>query len=389
MSDLNRHRNYLVWGGVALGLSIILTLVLVPGGAVVLDQRRSMARTTPDGVAAWARSLEALGVTVEARFTDLDTDPPDGGGIVLLEPLVGLSAREIHHLLDYVRGGGALVFAPGFLPSLQDSIHYEMEVHPPDPYGITTLRDSLVEHRWTDQARGWASTRTIRVDVDPKLVDGWEPLAVGESEGNSLGWMPLGEGGILFVADARELSNGFLAGSEIALTATRAVVDLVGDEALFFSEYHQGVGSSRGLMRESVAMASEIPFGRIFLHLVVTAAFLVILAGRRFGSPLPPRPAPRRSTVEHVNAVAHIYRTARSDRTVAGHLVRSAARRAGLPTGADSVEELLQKWSRHPGLGEPAGAALAALVADSPDLPSLESALDEVVERHLSLRTTT
>lgn len=389
MSDLSRHRDYLVWGVVVVGLSIILTLVLVPGGTVALDQRRSIARTTPDGTAAWARSLEALGVDVEERFSDLDTQPPTGGGLAILEPLVDLSAREVHNVLEYVRGGGILVYTPGIVSPLEDSLTYDVLVHPPDPYGLTTYRDSLVAHRWTEEPRGWAASRTIRVFIDSKLVEEWEPLADGELRGTSLGWLSVGDGGVLFIADGREVSNAALADSEVALTATRAVVDLLGDETLAFSEYHLGVGSSQGLVRESIDMASDLPVGRIFLHLLATAAILLVLSGRRFGDPLPPPPAPRRSTVEHVNAVAHIYRAARSDRTVAAHLVRAAARRAGLPLDADGAEEALRGWSRRPRLAEPAGTALVALVATPPDLPVLESALDDLVQRHLSPRTPT
>lgn len=387
MSNLSRHRDYLVWGAVALALSIVLTLLLAPSGTVAIDQRRSISRTTPDGVAAWARSLEALGVRVEPRFTDLDSDRPEGAGLALLEPLVDLSAREVHRALEYVRGGGTLIFAPGFVAPLRDSLDYEIVALPPDPYGFTMFRDSLVVHPWTEEARGWEASRVVRVEVvDEELVDDWEPLAVGEMSGSSLSWLRLGEGGILFVADGRELSNGLLADSEIALATTRAVVDLIGDGTLYFSEYHLGIGSSRGLMRESITMASEMPVGRIFLHLLVTAAALVIFAARRFGQPLPPPPAPRRSTVEHVNAVAHIYRAAQSDRTVANHLVRAAARRAGLPMDAEGAEPLVRRWSHLPRLDEPAGAALVALAVSPPDLPALEAALDDLVQRHLSPR---
>ena len=152
MSNLSRHRDYLVWGAVALGLSIVLTLLLAPSGTVAIDQRRSMARTTPDGVAAWARSLEALGVRVEPRFADLDSDRPEGAGLALLEPLVDLSAREVHRVLEYVRGGGTLIFAPGFVAPLRDSLNYEIVALPADPYGFTTFRDSLIAHPWTEEA---------------------------------------------------------------------------------------------------------------------------------------------------------------------------------------------------------------------------------------------
>ncbi|MDX1492428.1 MAG: DUF4350 domain-containing protein [Longimicrobiales bacterium] len=388
MSDLNRHRTYLLWGGVVLAVSLLLVVLLVPGGAsVVLDQRRSVERTSPDGIAGWGRSLEELGVATGMRFTDLASDPPGGGGLVLMEPIVELSAREANRVLEWVRRGGVLVYSPGFGEARADSLFLELLIHPQDPYELTTYRDSLVAHRWTDSPRGWVSTRTFRVAVDPKRPGSWEPLSEGDLEGSSLGWLALGDGGVLVIADGRELSNRFLAESEIALTATRAVVDLLASDTLVFSEYHQGMGGSRGLVRESLALAGELAPGRIFLHLVATGALLLLLVNGRFGRPLPSPPAPRRSTVEHVNAVAHIYRAGRSDHTVAHHLVRGAARRAGLDAGGESDEELLERWSRRSDLAEPLRRAREALTADPPDLTALEVALDEMVARHHRLRT--
>ena len=216
---------------------------------------------------------------------------------------------------------------------------------------------------------------------------GWTPLTAGGGEGTSLGWLPLGAGDVLVIADGEELANRSLEESVIAITVTRAVVDLLEGDTLVFSEYHQGLAGGGGLVRASVALAAGLPVGRIFLHLAATGALLLLLVGRRFGGPLPPAPTPRRSTVEHVDAVAHIYRAGRSYRAVARHLIRSAARRMRLPAGADSPEALLRRWAARPDLAGPASAALTTLDAEPPDLHTLEAVLDDAVRRHTSLRT--
>lgn len=385
MPDLSRHRPYLVWGALIVAVGIMVTVLLIPGGAwVAFDERRSSLRTTPDGVAAWARSLEELGVPVDRRLVDFSASPPEAGGLTILQPLVGLSAGEVHVILEWVRGGGVLIYSPGFFRPLADSLGVTLSGPPQDPYVLQTYRDSLIRHPWTEEPRGWTSARPVRVQVETARPGErrWQPLTSDDFQGSSLGWLEMGEGGVLIVADAAELANGLLAESPIAVTVTRAVVDLMDGEPLVFSEYHQGMGDSRGLVRESIALAAGLPFGRILLHLGVTSALLLLLAGRRFGSPLPEPPGPRRSTVEHVDAVANIYRAGRSHGTVAHYLIRSAARRAKLPQAVESDEDALRTWRSRPGLEEPVERALGALASDPPDLTTLEAALDDVVKRH-------
>lgn len=385
MPDLSRHRPYLMWGLLIVAVGLVMTVLLIPAGAwVAFDERRSSLRITPDGAAAWARSLEELGVPIERRFVDFSVSPPEGRGLAILQPLVALSAGEAHSVLEWVRGGGVLVYAPGFFLPLADSLGVSLSGAPQDPYAIETYRDSLVPHRWTDRPVGWMSGRSRRVEVETTFADErrWQPLTSDDFQGSSLGWLEMGRGGVLIVADGVELSNGVLDESYIAVTMTRAVVDLMDGGLFVFSEYHQGMGGGRGVVREAIDLAAGLPLGRIVLHLGITSILLLLLVQRRFGSPLPEPPRPRRSTVEHVDAVANIYRAGRSHRTVAHYLVRSAARRARLPPAVESDEDALRRWRGRPGLEEPVEAALKALASEPPDLEKLEAALDDAVEIH-------
>ena len=391
MSDLSRHRPYLVRVSVVVVIVLTVGVLLVPmDGWIAMDERRSSDRVTPDGVAAWARSLEALGVDVQRRYSDLTTDPPTGAGLVILEPIVGLSAGEAHEVLEWVRAGGTLVFSPAFGAELSDSLRIRAESRAPDELDAfgdlepTFGPDSLVPHRWTDEPTGWTSHSPYVVASDSAGVDRWDALTIphGENDGVSLAWAPEGDGGVLLVADAEELANRTLADSPLAPTITRAVVDRVGAGTLFFSEYHQALDGSRGVMRESLAIAWAQPLGRVLLHAAAMGALLMILSGRRFGSPLPGGAEARRSTVEHVDALARIYRTARAHGTVAHYLVRSTARRMGLPPTAASDAELVASWGRRSALAVPAAAASDALASDPPDLEQLEASLDSIVERY-------
>ena len=65
--------------------------------------RRSSLRTTPDGVGAWAQSLERLGLPVARRHRSLTDDPPRPGVLVVLEPILAPTPAEVGTLLAWVR----------------------------------------------------------------------------------------------------------------------------------------------------------------------------------------------------------------------------------------------------------------------------------------------
>ena len=389
MSDLSRHRPYLIWGAGIVGVAIVAVLALVPSGAwVALDQRRSSLRTTPDGVGAWARSLEQLSVPVRQRYRSFTDEPPSGAGLVILEPVLAPTAAEVHAALQWVREGGTLVYSPSRGGLMMDSVGIELTSWADETRVVGSARDSLLPHRWTGEGLAGPTNSAWALTADSVRERTWVPLSMNDEAGlPTLAWLPEGEGGLLVLADAEELANRTLDSSVSAIAATRAVVDrMAAGDTLFFSEYHQALDGRRGVFRETYALAKSSSLGRATLHAAVAAAFLLLLAGRRFGSPLPVPEGERRSTLEHVEALARIYKAARSHGAVARRLIRGAARRMGLPpsSGADSEAEMLVTWGSRPELAEPAAGALTAFGADPPDLATLESALDAIVARHAS-----
>ncbi len=385
MSDLSRHRPYLIAGGALVVVAVALVLALVPPGTwVAVDQRRSATRTSPDGVAAWARSLEALGVPVARRFRSLTDETPRGGGLVLLEPVQPPTAAEVHAALEWARGGGIVVYSPALDGLLMDSVGLTGDFR--SSGSLAPVRDSLPAHRWSGGGLSGPGNSVWVLEADSARAESWEPLSfILGAEDVNLAWLPEGEGGLFVVADARALTNRFLGESAQAVVLTRALADRLGPaDTVFFSEFHQALGGGRGAFRETFHLARDTPLGRVVLHLAVVGLALLLVAGRRFGEPLPGPPGERRSTLEHVEALAGIYEAGSSKGAVARHLFRGAARRMGAlhPTTADPEAEILDSWRARPELAGPAQAALDALHADPPDLTTLERALDTISARH-------
>ena len=102
-----------------------------PEGLAATDVKRSFFRTTPDGVAALARGIARLGRPTAPRITPLADAEPVPGAIVLLSPQVVPSPAEVHALLERVRVGGTLVYAPLLVPTVFGTLR------------VTPLMDSL------------------------------------------------------------------------------------------------------------------------------------------------------------------------------------------------------------------------------------------------------
>ncbi|MGD8601654.1 MAG: DUF4350 domain-containing protein [Gemmatimonadota bacterium] len=364
----------------------VVTLLLVPSGTwVALDVRRSSLRTTPDGVAAWSRSLERLGAPIKSRFTSFTADPPGMGALVLLEPVQPPSAAEVREVLEWMRAGGVLVYSPRFESLVMDSLGLVVSIRSfgpgaDGPPGIP----HLLPHRWTNGVQEDTLVANWAIQANEKRAKSWIPLAELDSASATLAWLPEGSGGALVLAEAGTLANQDLASSAVAEIVTRAVLDLVppGD-TIAFAEYHQAQDGRRGIFRESYALAAASPVGRVLMHVAVASILLLILSGRSFGAPVPEPEADRRSPLEHVDALGHIYETSSSDHAVARRLVLGAVRRLGRrPVGAEDETEILEAWSRLPDLGSPARSALDALRTDPPDLARLSATLDTIVNEY-------
>ncbi|MXW16440.1 MAG: DUF4350 domain-containing protein [Gemmatimonadetes bacterium] len=106
------RRRTLIWICATVVGAALAGYLTRPEGRRSTGVLRSSLRTTPDGVAALSRGIARMGRHTEPRLTPMMDADPVRGTIVQLQPVAPTTPREIEALLDHVRGGGTLLYAP-------------------------------------------------------------------------------------------------------------------------------------------------------------------------------------------------------------------------------------------------------------------------------------
>ncbi len=402
----------LFWVCLILAVALAAGYLMRPQGGRANQAVRSSLRTTPDGVAALARAIERLGRRTRARMTPLADAEPVRGTVVLLQPVLFASPREVRALLNHVRAGGTLLYAPRYAAAqtrgaarwpLMDSLGIRFRNR---PLGEALREAEDLETRWADHrlasdlpAPGPAADG-VRLASDgdtaatlPPPVTDTLLTAVDEDGTEWIGAavLRIGEGRAVIVADARPLSNEHAANDPLAILAIRAVLAYTPEsDTVFFAEYHQGIRSDVSSAQVLADFFLGNPAGRALGHVVAVCVLALAFWGMRFGSPTPaiaPPDRERRSPLEHVSALGDLYRQSGADGTAAllmlGRLARSARRPP--PRDVDEADALLGALDSRPGADAPLARVRRALHADPIDLPNIAAGIDE----HLSRRKTT
>ncbi|MCZ0935111.1 MAG: DUF4350 domain-containing protein [Gemmatimonadetes bacterium] len=402
MSGARRFRTFAWVGAIAVAAGLAAYLAR-PAGRAAVDVRRSSFRTTPDGVAAFARGLERFGRATAPRLTPLADADPVPGALVLLSPAVVPSPAEVQAVLERVRRGGTLVYAPQLFPAISSTLR------------ITPLMDSLgiafrvprpgdleqpewAAHSLTDSLPApLAPRRALRRTTARELGEGTRSvpplqtlLTVGESEGprwTGAGLMPFGEGRIIVLSDAEALSNGRVADDPLALVVMRAVLThTTPADTIFFAEFHQGIRGYESTARRWAGFIFGTPQGRTLLQLLLAAFVALACAGLRFGAPttaVAPPDVERRSPLEHVSALGDLYEKARARRTAALLLLARLARGVRRPPPRDVAEAraLIRELEARRG-EQPALARIRrGLRTDPVDLTMVAAGIDDHLGR--------
>ena len=400
MSGVGRFRTFAWVGAIALGAGLAAYLAR-PAGRTALDVKRSSFRTTPDGVAAFARGLERFGRPTAARLTPLADADPVPGALVLLSPDVVPSPVEVHAVLERVRRGGTLVYAPRLFPAissalritpLMDSLGIAFRVPRPgdleDPEWAThSLTDGLPE----PAAPRRAIRRLTSRELGERSVSPVQSLlTVGRDRDRrwtGAGLMPFGEGHIIVLSDAEPLSNGRIADDPLAFVVMRAVLTHTPPaDTIFFAEFHQGIRGYENTARRWAGFAFGTARGRTLLQLLLAAFLALACAGLRFGAPTtaaPPQDLERRSPLEHVSALGDLYEKARARRTAALLLLARLARSVRRPPPRDVAEAraLIRELEARRG-EQPALARIQrGLRADPVDLTMVAAGIDDHLGR--------
>ena len=428
------------WGVLA-GIAVVTLLLalaafaLRPSGSAAGDVRRSALRATPDGVAGLYRAIARLGPPTAIRLTPLVDAAPLRGTLVMLQPIRRPSPREVHELLEWVRGGGTLIHAPRSASPILDSLGLVRRTLVEDGDslpGATSDTEQDTGPLWSGDhplTEGLPTARAARYAIAPDTAsDGDEegdeqdaeaedaegaehaqdavdegtgpgpppaphhPLLLSAPDSAGHRWavtvsIPLREGRIISFADAQPLSNRFAGEAPLAVLAVRAAIAWTSPgDSVFFDEFSQGLGASRSPARATVDFLLDTPFGRASLHLGVVVLLAFFCAGLRFGAPVAPASGPGRSALEHVTALAAVYESAQARETAALLMLARLARASHLPPPHDlaEAERLLTRLEGRTGRPRALRLIRRGLASNPVDLIQVAWGIDDHTQRRTS-----
>jgi hypothetical protein len=336
-----RRTELLVIGAlvVAIVLAAVAGLQVAPDKSL-RDPRRSTEVFGPNGASALAQALETLDVPVERLRRPLfgigDSLAP-GVWVALLDVQRPPTGAEVDELVSHVRNGGGLFLAGGNRVERCFGVRVER---------VGFESDSSLEIRGTDGAElppvQYVLRRVDRAAGGERDGSGVRPADSGTCaapeilasepllrtvEGRLVAWRleTAGGGRVIILADSRLVSNrafrrtdagpvvlGWLLGERPG----RVVVD----------EYHQGFGVGASIFLAAWRWVRTVPAGWSVVQLVLAGLLALAAAAVRFGPTLKVVERRRRSSLEHVDALAAgLQRAAGADAAVG--LVAAGLRR--------------------------------------------------------------
>ncbi|MGO8670061.1 MAG: DUF4350 domain-containing protein [Capsulimonadaceae bacterium] len=185
----------------------------------------------------------------------------------------------------------------------------------------------------------------------------------GDSEmGAMVAAVPVGKGRIIVVADGEFASNGNLSRSENAVFLGNLLARYAQPgETVLFDEYHHGDVSTSGGMALWPALGR--PLQTIVLQILLAAVLAVIVAGSRFGTPVPLLRGVQRNSAEYVTSLAGLYLRAGASSTmlemIYNQFLRDLTVRLGVSSDSN-LEQLAAVASRRSGVS---GAEMRRLLA--------------------------
>jgi hypothetical protein len=370
---------------------VVLSILLAPSeGESPLDFRPSTFHNADHGARALYLTLEELGIEVDRRFAAFMDDDSLAGPLVLLAPGQSPTPTELGVLRDWVEHGGTLVYAARPYDTTLDTLGL----------ALTSLAsDSLEEeeafywpgrkatpdhHAWT---RGTLPVEGFRWAFADTAAAFRGPLTqlVSTSSGDAVVVSyPLGEGRVIAWSDAAPLTNRRLRRSGAAPLFARIAAEVTPEGgALHFDEYHHGYRGGGSPVKATLRFLRDTGPGRMALQLALVGLGALLLLGRRFGAPLPPPPARRRSPLEHVEALAGAYRRAGARATARRLLLAGLARRLGRgPHEVRDERRFLERLGTHLPVGQEAARGVREEFGrgERADLVALSRGIDQLLE---------
>lgn len=408
--------------GIALAISALLIVVAYASGtraraADDVDRRASTFNTGRDGARALADVAERMGMTVvrsRVRTQQLATrvaasvgDSVATTAIAVLDPPVAItrSERQAFFAFATAKNGADLILAGRSAAALYDCLGYHVE---------STLLDSLrvkvngrdvdanapyVHDRFVPGTRDQGDDEENATGADaqanrcpPLVVTATDSLFV-TTEGDpvvlQLTVAPHGRR-LLLVSDGALVRNRALRAAETGMLLTSV---LLRAQRIVFDEYHQGYVEGGSITDAVLAWSRRNPLGWMIWQWCVVGLIALAAGLFRFGPVRAAIPRTRRSSLEHVRALATALAASRGHRTAVRAMVRGLERRLSPArtahgAGRDEWRRYLASIREHaPNPQVQASAAELERLADHPESDSaVLSAANAVEDLWHSLR---
>jgi len=332
-----------------LSLLLVLTLLAGPRGAQdpSADPRMSSYLASDAGTRALYVLLDELELPVRRGRDPWRANAPPGV-MVVVAPSRGPDPEAAAALVEWVeeggilfhalgRGGDALAEALGSWTETRRSgigpgnPESDPEAEPEaEPGAVAEAMPAPGDEarRLTGGALRVPGVRSVFVDAGSAQVilatEAGEPVVIVAE---------LGEGRVVAWSDAALLGNARLRASPAAATpAIRALADAaasVPGGAIVFDEFHHGFRGDGSPARALADFLLGSGPGRWLLQGLLAVLALLLLGGHRFGAPVTRPRARGRSPLEHMEALATVYRKAGARRTVRERLLAGFGHRLG------------------------------------------------------------
>jgi len=380
-----------------LGAVVVAVALLTPEAAGRSEGGRSSYSTAPGGLGIAYELAERTGWKVERRLAPLDSAESPPSVQVVIDPRVALGAHEVHRLFENVRRGGALIVSLDGADEITDSL--DVDMGPPG---------RILEGYNDPQCPEHSSFRSRALLAIPPEVRGlvWKTKPAGlttivhgqlrdRADLSVAEGFPLGKGRIVVVSQSAIFSNDAVRVCEWAadLAVARVFEYVKGSsrgQPLVFDEYHHGFGVHNSTTTAIWIYLSSTASGHLLAQLAVAGLILLLAFAPRPLPPVDPVRVPRRSPLEHADALAHAYADVGATRTATERLVYGLRRRAGrtitVPSGASDPVFLDAVAEREPSLARSVETVRAALKQSIPvaDLNNVGDAVRDI-ERQLLL----
>jgi hypothetical protein len=377
---------------VVVAVLIGLLAVLKPGGDGE-DEGGELRPSTflagKSGARALYLAAEELKVPVDRWMLPLPEVDEEAAARVRALAIVGpeepLLPSEAAWLRRWVEEGGRLLYVPRpeRKDPLLDLLDLKLE-RLPGPFSMSPREEAagVARKAGGDEAAAPLSEVARRlVEESPETLSGFSrELKIGPraaeaqvlylgAEGRAAAvLLERGKGRMVLLSHPLPITNERIRKSGAGVLALRALAEISEGETVWFDEFHHGFDERAGLERAVWSFLYRTRTGWAVLQCAGLAVAALFCAGIRLGRPLEPARGRRRSSLEHVDALASAYLGSGARRRPALVLLEGLRLRLGVRS-REELEERLKALARsEPRLALPAGELLAALAAEGKGL---------------------